>query len=169
MSDVERSSCLMTVSMRRSGFDMCGSFLRMRLCPVVQCSFVRHRYNTCCSMVANTTPNFNRQTLNDTTDGSNESHDAENKKKTLPDTTYCSQGPHIQESTERDDELAERNWLKAQSRTRVAEEPDPQGNCGAPRGTSKTKRRVTAEIWSPIGKSCKRSTARDRRVLTSKV
>ena len=49
----------------------------------------------------------NRQTLNDTTDGSNESHDAENKKKTLPDTNYCSQGPHIQESTER-----ATNWLK---------------------------------------------------------
>ena len=47
------------------------------------------------------------QTLNDTTGGSNESHNTENKKKTLPDTTYWSQRPHIQESTER-----VTNWLK---------------------------------------------------------
>ena len=36
----------------------------------------------------------------------------EDKKKTLPDTTCCSQ-----QLTSESDELAEGNWLKAQSRT----------------------------------------------------
>ena len=33
---------------------------------------------------------------------------------------------------------------------------EPQGNCGAPRDQKKTKRRITAESWSPIGKELQR-------------